>query len=393
MLRQVAVVVIANLKGIPSRWQSSLVLVLATAGVVAVLVGLLSLLEGLERVISGSAREDRAIILASGARSESTSSLSRDSVAVLRNGPGIARAADQPLFVPEAVMIVTLPLEPGGELGELTLRGTAPLVSQVRPEFRLVEGRMFEPGTKQLIVGQSARKVLDQDSRVGGDIEINNSRWTVVGTFSTGGDIHESELWSDAEVVLSDFRRNSFQSATALLESPQAMTTLASFVESSPATNAAARSETQYVRGQAQVVNAFLGGIARIAGTIMALGALLAAVNTMMSALVARYREIGVLSAIGFGSTPIALSMIVEALFLSLLGAGLGVLLATVLFDGAMTSTVIQGSSSRIVFQMVVVRDQLVVSAAIACAVAVVGCLLPAIRAHRIPLPTLITAR
>lgn len=378
---QIITITLANLRTIPSRWQASLVLVVAVAGVTAVIIGLLALLQSLAMTVEGTSRSNRAIVLSAAAPSEASSSLTREIASIAEVAPGI-KDEGQRLVVKEVVMSITVPQAPAGELGEVTLRGTAPVVLRVRPEVELVQGRMFEPGRKEVVLGRMIQSTLSPAPAVGDTISFNNEPWQVVGVFASRGDLHESEIWADAETVLSAFRKTSYQSVTALLESEADLPRFREFFATQAALNVRASSEREYFQTQAARLNALLGGVATVAGTIMGIGALLATISAMMAALLTRYREIGILWALGFGAGPVIVSIVVETLLLSLLGTLLGALATVLLFGSGVQINTVIGSASKIVFNFEIGARELVSAIAIACAIALLGCLPPAIRAR-----------
>jgi putative ABC transport system permease protein len=380
---QIFTVTAANLRSLSTRWQSSLVLVVAVAGVTAVILGLLGLLDSLATTVEGTSRSDRVLVLSSAAQSEVGSNMPLDVAAVAESAPGI-KAASTPLVVKEVVMSVTVPQLPDGELGEVTLRGTSTHVLLVRPEVNIVKGRLFESGKKEVVLGRSIQSVLQGHADVGDVLIFRNEPWSVVGIFASGGDLHESEVWADAPTVQSTFRRTNYQSVTALLTSHEDFGAFRDYFDNQPTLNVRAVMEPDYFKSQASRLNALLGGVATAAATIMGIGAVLATVSAMMAALTARYREIGILWSLGFGSGPVIVSMIIETLLLSLLGSLIGAGLTLVLFGGGKDISTVIGSASKIVFHLAVSPWQVLTSILVACGLALAGCLPPAIRARRL---------
>jgi putative ABC transport system permease protein len=392
MLRQIAAITLMNVRNIPSRWSSSLVLVMAVAGASSVFIGVVALATSFGEAIHGSARAERVIVLGAGAKSESGGTISRDVASFLESGPGIRSDGSNLVLAKEIVMAVTLPLSPDGTLGEITLRGTAQNVLVTRPEVRLVEGRMFNPGTKEVVLGRLAGSILADKPRLGGFITFRNDEWQVVGVFESNGDMHESEIWADAETVASLFKRISFQSVTVMLNGKSDVERFRSFVSSNPQATVTVWSEKEYLEQQSKRLNALLGGVAFVAGTIMALGAVLATTNAMLTAVAARRREIGVLATLGFGHGPVVVSMLVEAWLLTFCGAVIGALLTAGLFANAGTASTVVGGATKVVVDLQITAGQLSLSIALACLVAMVGCIAPAVRTRSIAVSSLLKA-
>lgn len=380
----------ANMRSIPGRWQSSVVLVIAIAGVTSVLLGLLVLVDGLADTIRGTSRPDRAIVVSRSAQSEVVSSLTRDAAAVIETAPEIRLVAGKSAVVKEVVMSITVPQGSQRVLGEITLRGTSRSVLVVRPETRITAGRMFEPGAKEVLVGGLAQSLIADGHTIGSLIAFGGDQWRVVGFFETGGDLHESEIWADSETVLSAFRKNDFQSVTVLLASDTSAGAFKQFLKNYGSLGVDGASEDEYFRAQSSRLNALLGGVASTAGTLMGLGAVLAVLHAMMSALVSRYREIGTLYALGFRPLPVIVAMLVEAISLSLMGALIGIVVTLLLLGSDSRLSTAIGSGSRVVITLNPAPHQVMTATALACTFAVLGTVLPALRASRLSVTTLL---
>jgi putative ABC transport system permease protein len=265
------------------------------------------------------------------------------------------------------------------------MRGVGPQVLAVRPEIRLLEGRMFRPALHEVIVGRAAQKQFS-GLEVGSRIAFRDGDWTVVGSFDGGGS-HDSELFTDAETLLSAYRRNQFQSVTALLESSEAFEPFKAALTSNPSLSVEVMRESDYFAAQSKPLSRLLFFVAYVVGGIMAVGALSAALNTMYSAVSARAREIATLRAIGFGAGGIVVSVLCETLLLALTGAIAGVLAASLAFNGNTLST-IAGGGTQIVYSVIITPGLIALGAAWACAIGVVGGLFAALRAARMPVAT-----
>ena len=384
LVGQVVAVTINNIRNIPQRAGISAVVVIGIAVTVAVLVSVLAMAAGFNKTISNTGRVDRAIVLRGGSQAETTSTIARDNALTVIDAPGIKRDADgKPIASAEIVAIVSMPLKNTNSKANITLRGIGPKGMQVRPEMKIIEGRMFRPALLELIVGKSAVAQFKGLS-VGSHVSYHNSEWTVVGIFETGGDSHESEMIGDVEVLVSTLRRNLFQAVIALLDSPQTFEQFKDNLTTNPTLSVDVQRETDYYAAQSKQVSKLLFFLAYVVGGIMALGAVFGALNTMYSAVSSRSLEIGTLRAIGFGALPVVISVLFEALLLALVGGALGSFLAWLFFNGNAVNT-LGANFTQIVFRLTV-TPPLVISGVIwACAIGFIGGLFPAIRAARIP--------
>jgi len=384
MLKQIFAVTAMGLRGLPSRLGTSLVIVVGIAGVVAVMVSVLAMSFGFRKTVEGTGRADRAIVLRGGSDAELSSSITREQAATILNAPGIARAADgKPAGSAEIVVIVALPSIQDGSDSNVTLRGIGAEAGTVRPEVKLIDGRMFEPAVRELIVGDSALKQF-QGLSIGSHIAFRDSDWTVVGVFESNGDTHESELLADAETVQSAYRRNGFQSVTALLESPTAFDGFKDALTTDPTLTVDVLREPDYYASQTRQLTTILDFLGYFVGGIMAVGAMFGALNTMYSAVSSRSLEIATLRAIGFSSTPVVISVMFEALLLALLGGLTGAALAWVFFNGNAVST-LGGNFSQVVFKLNVAPELILTGIVWAVLIGAIGGLFPALRAARVP--------
>jgi putative ABC transport system permease protein len=393
LLKQIGHVVSTNLRSLPQRYATSLVVVIGITGVVAVLIAVLSLSTGLTHALSATGRPDRAIVLHAQSNSEVGSSLPHDWVPTILDAPGILRGKDRkPIASAEMLASVNVPRRDNGLLGTLTLRGVSPNVFDLRPEGRLVDGRMFRPGLREVIAGratQSRFKGLD----VGDHVKFGDSEWTVVGAFDSGGGAHDSELFGDLETVLSAYNRTSLNSVTVKLAGPGAYDQLKASLSKDPTLSVIVNKEPEYYERQSQTFARFLTVIAHFVGGIMAMGAIFAALNTMYSAVSTRTVEIATLRAIGFGSSAVVISVLVEALLLALVGAIIGAFLAWLFFNGNTVSTVSGGGGiAQIAFKLRIGPELIATGMVWACVVGLIGGLLPAVRAGRLPVATALRA-
>jgi len=382
-----------NLRSLPARAPSSFVIVVGIAGVVAVLISVLSISTGLTHTLSNTGRAERAIILYAGAQSEVESNLTRDAVLTLMDLPGIKRDLDgKPLASADAMASMWLPKRATGALGSVTFRGVSGNPFAVRPEIRILQGRTFQPGVRELIVGKTAQGNF-QGLALGNRVISTDTEWLVVGVFESNGDAHESELLADAETVLSAYHRTTFNSVTVWLESPAAFDTLKASVTTNPTLSMDVQREAAYYEQQSKRFGTFLAIVANLIGVVMAIGAIFGALNTMYSAVSARAVEIATLRAIGFGSAGVVMSVLVEALTLAIFGALCGAALAWFFFNGNTVSTISGGGGfSQVAFHLHIGLNLIAVGVAWACVVGLVGGLFPAIRAARLPVAAALRA-
>jgi putative ABC transport system permease protein len=379
-----------NLRSVPQRIGSSSVIVIGIAGVVAVLLSVFGLTRSLSGAVLATGSPDRAIVLRAGATGEFSSTLLVDAVATIKDAPGIARAADgTPAATADFVAAVNLLRKEDGARAGLAVRGVDPAVMAVRPEIKIVSGRAFKPGLRELIVGRSALQEF-QNVGVGDEVALRDGRWTVVGVFESGRDANESGLLTDAATLLSAYQRTAVNSVTVRLTSEDAFDTFKTALTTNPTLSVSVERESDFYRRQSQEANQIFGLVGIAVGVFMGLGAIFAALNAMYSAVSVRTREIATLRAIGFGSGGVVASVLTEALLLALAGAVVGGSIAWLLFNG---NTVTLGDSTgSIVFDMRITPALLLLGVLIACSVGFIGGLLPAVRAARLPVATALRA-
>ena len=386
-LRQVVAVTALNLRNVPHRPGASLVVVVGIAGVVGVLVAVLAMSTGFRHTLASTGRANRVIMLRSGSDSELSSGLARDQATLLVGLPAIARDGDgRPLASSELMVMVDLPRRGQTEPNNVPFRGVQPSAFAVRDEVTLVQGRRFERGVREVVVGRkAARQFAGLD--VGSRIAFRDSDWSVVGIFSSGGDVHESEIWADAEVAMSAFRRTGFQSVTATLagDPDAALPTLERLVAADRRLSISVLREPAYYAKQAKILSTLIDVLGYTVATFMAVGAMFGALNCMYSAIAARQVEIATLRAIGFGGLPVVVSVMIEAFGLALLGGAAGGVLAYLYCDGASLSTLNFSTFSQVAFDFRVTPALLGQGLVWALGIGAVGGLPPAIRAARLP--------
>ena len=384
MLGQALAITLISLKSIPERWAPSLVIVIGLAGVVAVFTALLAMATGFESTLKATGRSDAALILRGGSDAELNSAFDRDSTDLIKQEPGIAVGADgKPLASAELMVIAELIRKDDVTNGaNITVRGVEPAAFALRPQLRIIAGRNFTPGLRELIVGQGVLREF-QGAEIGRVVRMRGSEWTVVGEFAAG-DAHDSEMWTDINVARSTFGRSGSSSVLAALAAPEGLARLKSAVAAEPRLSLDVLREQDYFSGQTRQFRKTIGYLAGVVTIIMGLGAVFAALNSMYAAVAARAKEIATLRAIGFGGAAVLVSVMIEALLLALAGAVLGALTAYLLFNNLSVSTLGQ-NFTQVVFNFKVTPELVARGLIIAVAIGMVGGLLPAVRAARAP--------
>lgn len=384
-ISQIASVSWFNLASLPQRLGSSATAVLGIAGVVAVMVGVLSIAEGILGTMQSSAAPNNVVVLRSGSDSEMMSALSGDQVRIVAEGPGLARDERGSLASPELFVIINLPKASTGTDANVPLRGVTRYATEVRDNFRIVEGRMFEWGRNEVVVGKGALLEF-AGLDVGSSIEVANEQWPVVGVFEAGGGLAETEIWVDASVLQPAYRRgNSFQSVYASLKSPDDFQQFKDAMTGDPRLNVKVVRETDYYAEQSAMLYNLITGLGTLIAVVMGLGAVFGALNTMYTAVSARSREIATLRALGFHSGPVVISVLAESMLLALVGGAIGAFAAWLAFDGFRAATLNYASFSQVAFAFDVSPALLTRGIAFALVIGLVGGLFPAVRAARQP--------
>jgi putative ABC transport system permease protein len=385
-LSQIIAVTGFNIRTIPERKGAALSAAVGIAGVVAVLVGVLSIAEGFKAAMKVSGADDVAIVLRTGADNEMTSGLSREETRLISDSAGIVRTEDGPLTSAELFVIINLPKRSTGTDANVPFRGVGQAAMAVRGDVRIIEGRAFQAGRNEVIVGSGAARAF-AGLEVGRKIRVGQNDWDVVGVFMGGSGAAESEIWTDAAVLQPAYNRgDSFQSVYAKLASPDAFNQFASAVMSNPQLKVRAILQSEFLAEQSSMLTKFIQTIGVLIAGLMALGALFGGLNTMYSAVAARTREIATLRALGFGAGPVLLSVMIESLVLALIGGGVGAAAAYFAFDGFKAATMNWQTFSQIAFAFAVTPALLISAILWAATLGLLGGLPPAIRAARLPI-------
>lgn len=387
-IRQIAAVTILNLRTVPQRVGSSAVAIIGIAGVVVVLVAVLSIAEGFRAAMVGAGAPDRAIVMRSGSDSEMTSGLGGPETEIIKQAPGLARDGRAAVASAELFVIIDLPKASTGTAANVPMRGIEPTAMQVRDEVSIVEGRMLEFGTNEVVVGAAAARQFSGVS-VGSTIRSGQVTWTVVGMFEADGSVAETELWCDARTLQGAYRRgNSYQSVLARLDTSDSFDTFRDWLTSNPQLNVSVRRETEYYAAQSRGLTSLIQTIGFAIAGLMAVGAVFGAVLTMYTAVATRAREIATLRALGFNGAAVLVSVLAESLVLAAVGGALGGLIAWAGFNGYQTSTMNFQTFSQVAFAFRVTPGLLLLGLAWALLMGLFGGLLPAFRASRLPIAT-----
>jgi putative ABC transport system permease protein len=380
-----AIPVVYNFRSAKARWTSAIVAVLGIAGTVGVFVAMLALAKGFRATLVSSGSPDNAIILRAGSNSEMESGISLSNVIILQDEPGVARKNGQPLITSEVVVIAPFPLRSTHTDANVQVRGVSPNVLTVRPNVRIVKGRMFRPGLAELVVGSNAVKSYAGLS-VGNKVRFGGGDWTLTGIFDAGGSAFDSEVWCDANVLDGVYKRptNVFQSATVHLTSPSAFQTFKDAVSKDPRLNVDVSREIDYYAKQSQTFTRLITILGGLVAGIMAIGAVFGALNTMYSAVAERTREIAVMRALGFGAAAVVFSFLIEALLIAFVGGILGCV-AVLPLNGFTTSAMNWQTFSHLAFAFKITPNLMAGGVIFALCMGMVGGLVPAVHAARQP--------
>jgi len=383
-----AIPIVYNFRSVKARWTSAIVAVIGIAGTVGVFIAMLSLAKGFRATLVASGWEDNALIVRAGATSEMTIGVPLNSIKIIQDAPGIARAADGPLLTREAVLMAPIPMRSTGDDANVQLRGVSPNVLDIRKQVKIAQGRMFKPGLTEVIVGKNANTTY-AGMTLGNTIALGNMRWQVVGVFDAGGSAFDSEVWADVHLLPRAFNRPDtfFQSATVHLTSPDALKEFKDAVTADPRLNVDVSREVDYYAKQSTRMTTLITRLGGFVALIMAFGAVFGALNTMYSAVAERGREIATMRALGFGGPSVVVSFLIEALLISFVGGAIGCL-AVLPLNGLTTGAMNWQTFSHLAFAFKVTPDLLVMGVFFALIMGVLGGFSPAVRAARLPVAT-----
>jgi putative ABC transport system permease protein len=371
---------------IPQRIGSSSVIIVGIAGVVGVLVALLAMAEGFRQTLQQTGDAETAIVMRGGATAELSSGISRDDATLIAQLPGILKDAQgKPIASPELVVVANIPKKGTATDANVEIRGVGEQAFALRPNVKIVSGKKFGQGLRELVVGKGALAQF-AGLEAGSSINLGNQQWAITGVFESG-DAHESELWGDVETVSTTYRRQGYQSVTARLTSPEALDQLNAGIAAEPRLKVDAKTTSDYYSAQSENLTKVIRVMGIVIGVIMGIGAVFGALNTMYAAVATRAREIATLRAIGFRGLPVVVSVLLETMLLALAGGLLGAAVAWLIFNNYTVST-LGANFSQVVFAFKVSPALVGSGLKWALAIGFIGGLFPALRAARLPVTT-----
>jgi putative ABC transport system permease protein len=374
-MSQTLAVASLSVRTIPQRASSSAVAMVGIAGVVIVFVAVLSIGEGFRAAMADAGAPDRAVVMRSGADSEMTSTLGGDDADVVKQAPGLLRVANRPMASAELYVLVDLNKRSTGTPANVPLRGVGAEALDVRNEVKIIVGRAAN------------RQFAGVD--LGSEFTSGNLKLRIVGVFESNGSAGETEIWCDSHLIQGIYERgNSYQSVLAKLDSPAAFDTFKNWLTTNPQLNVQVLRESDYYAQQSQVMSGLIRGIGYTIAVLMGIGAVFGAILTMYTAVSTRTREIATLRALGFNTASVLISVLAESLALAAIGGLAGGLTAYFAFNGYQTSTMNFQTFSQVAFAFAVTRSLLIQGLSYALIMGLVGGLMPAIKAARLPIAT-----
>jgi putative ABC transport system permease protein len=370
-----------NIRNVTVRKATSL----ATAATIGLTVGVflmvMALARGIDLTLESSGEPLNLIVLREGSTAELNSNVTREQLNALTYLDGISREGDQPLVAPEAITLIYRPRKGQTQGSNINIRGIGPMSSKLRSGYRLIAGRMFQPGLSEAIV---SRRIAErfQGLEIGDKFKIQATDYTVVGMFDAGGKAFESEIWVDVNALGNTMKRESYTSV--LLRVPDAATldALSKRISEDQRLQLSAQSERRFYEEQQGNASGALKWLGRFVAFIMAVGASFAGMNTMYAAVARRTKEIGTLRVMGFGRFSILAAFVLESVAIAVLGAAIGIVIALPLnFVSTGTSNFV--TFSEIAFNFRVTPDLALVALVFGAIIGFVGSLLPSIRASR----------
>jgi ABC-type antimicrobial peptide transport system permease subunit len=372
-----------SLRNLWTRRLTTAMTAVGMALVVFVFAAVLMLAYGLERTLVSTGKSDNVLVVRRSATSEVQSFLAREQTRTIATSQEIAAGSDgSPLAGAETLSIINLPKRGSGKPSNVSIRGASPQAALLRPQVKLVEGRMWRPGASEVIVARAVASRF-QGAGLGETIRFALRDWTVVGIFDAGGSAFDSEIWVDADQMMQAFRRTVFSSVLLRLRDPAEFDALKARLESDPRLTVDVRREADYYGAQSEVMANFIRVLGLLVTVIFSLGAMVGAMITMYAAVANRTTEIGTLRALGFPRRAIWTAFLVEALALSAVGGFLGILAASGL-QFVSISAVNFATFTEIAFRFILSPIIAVQSLTFALLMGVVGGVLPAVRASRL---------
>lgn len=373
-----------NLRSMVVRKGTAAMTAMGIAMVVAVFVMTMAIAQGFRGALVASGSNENAILLRKGATSETVSAVLRPQLPIIEALPQVARGSDlHPLASPELVVIISLPRASDDKPANVPARGVGPRAYEIRNTLTFVEGRRFTPGMREINVGQQAMGRF-KGLTLGSDVKFGSTTWTVVGIFTAEDASFESEVWGDVDLMMPAFQRGGYQSVTVKLTAPSAFESFQAAVEADPRLDLKPQPERDYYEGQSATTGTLIRIFATFVTSILSIGAVFGAMNTMYAAVAYRTREIGTLRALGFSRLRIVTAFLAESVALALVGGAIGCLLALPV-HGLSTGAMNMASFSELAFKFRITPGLLAGGLVFSALMGAVGGLLPAIRAARIP--------
>ena len=376
-IKQLAAVTILGVKSFSERIASNLVAASCVTLAVAVLLGTLSLSHSVQLTIESSSRPDRVVFLSKGAQLEDMSAIPRTALAAIEQLPGIRRTEQGlPILSADVEMLPPFRERASEKRSRVVVRGVGEENAALRPEIVIVEGRMFRSGLNEVIVGRQAQEKF-VGLYVGDTIKLRNTPFAVVGIFEANGTVRESEILTDVQALISIRPTARYQSITVLLNSAADVPNFVNAVNENPRIEATAVSEPDYVARRAKEATQLMEFMAYLVGAIMAAAATFSAANAMLTVVHARRMEFATLRAIGFGSPAVVVAICLEALAIAAVGALVGTAIVSLILNG------LPFSSRMVTTPLQIDRELILIGALWACAIGLIGALVPAIHAAR----------
>ncbi len=373
-----------NIGNLMSRKVSAIMTIFGIGLVIAVMVAMLALYNGVQQALVSSGSKDNLMVLREGAQTEATSWVTREKFRIIQSLPGIDKAPDgRPLVSPELVIIFKLPRYDNPTGSNINVRGVTQNAMAIRPYIKMVDGQMFKPGTNEVIVSSRMRKRF-RSTNIGDSFRFGPRNWTVVGVFDAKGTSFDSEIWADVDYLGLAQKRPEYSSVLVKPEGAAAMRSISDTIATDTRLKLLVKSEFKYYEDQ---TSGLLGirVLVTIVAFFMVLGATLGAMNTMFSAVASRKRELATMRALGFRRRDVLLSIVIESIVLSGLAGIAGVLLALPV-NGIATGTANFITFSEVAFNFRISPAVAIFAVSLAIVAGVIGGLLPAISAARLPI-------
>ena len=350
--------------------------------VVYVFATVLMLSAGLEKTLVATGQDDNVVVIRRSSQTEVQSGIARLQAGIVESLPEIALSSDgRPMVSKEPVVLINLPKRATGKPANVVIRGVTPIGLELRPQVKLVEGRMFRPGTAEVLAGRSIADGF-QGAGLGETLRFASRDWTVVGVFDAGHTAFDSEIWGDAEQMLQAFRRSGYSSMLFRLSDPASFDAVKTTIENDPRLTLEAKRERRFYAEQSEALSRFISYLGTGISVIFSIGAVIGAAITMYASVASRTAEIGTLRALGFSRTAILVAFLGEALLLGLLGGIVGLIGASVMQAMSISTTNFQ-TFAEIAFSFTLTPGIVVASLIFALAMGFIGGFLPAARAAR----------